>query len=340
MRKTAAAHHKRAGVDKGQIVAARPGTARWDIGDSNLAHRYRFPRQQRFIGLKIVGLHQYGVGGNAIAFGEDDQNAARDLAARDPSARAVADHQRTGTGEVAQCLQHSLGPRFLDDGDRDRHHRETEQDERFFQVSEEEIDKTATEQESEHRFAQNLENDAQRRTPVLAGQFVVSFNPQPLLCFGFAEAIQGNRRGATIVHEMKTISYRQSSAEARCDARPFATRNFRWRRRLPEFQKFGCPCVQALAPWIASMTAAVTSAVLALPPRSGVWKRLSAVTRSIACIRRSAALFSPKCSSIITADQKVPIGLATPLPMISKAEPWIGSNIEGKDRSGFRFAVG
>jgi hypothetical protein len=33
------------------------------------------------------------------------------------------------------------------------------------------------------------------------------------------------------------------------------------------------------------MTAAVTSAVLALPPRSGVWKRLSAVTRSIAFIK-------------------------------------------------------
>ena len=69
-------------------------------------------------------------------------------------------------------------------------------------------------------------------------------------------------------------------------------------------------------------------------------KRVSAVTRSIACIRRVAAAGSPRCSSIITADQNVPIGLAMPLPMMSKAEPWIGSNIDGKVRSGLRFAVG
>ena len=55
----------------------------------------------------------------------------------------------------------------------------------------------------------------------------------------------------------------------------------------------------------------------------------SAVTRSIACINRVAAAASPRCSSIITDDQNVPIGLAMPLPMMSKAEPWIGSNIEG-----------
>ena len=36
-------------------------------------------------------------------------------------------------------------------------------------------------------------------------------------------------------------------------------------------------------------TAAVTSFVVATPPRSGVWNRASAVTASIALIRRSAA---------------------------------------------------
>ena len=59
------------------------------------------------------------------------------------------------------------------------------------------------------------------------------------------------------------------------------------------------------APWIASITAAVTSVVRAVPPRSGVWKRLSAVTRSIAAISRWPAAGSPRWSSIITADQKV-----------------------------------
>ena len=122
----------------------------------NLAHRHRLPRQQRFIGLKIAGLHQHGVGGNAVAFGEHDQIAARHLAAGDALARAVSDHQRAGAGEVAQCLQHALGARFLNDGDHHRHDRESEQDERFFQVSEQEVDKAAAEQEREHRFTKNL----------------------------------------------------------------------------------------------------------------------------------------------------------------------------------------
>ena len=42
----------------------------------------------------------------------------------------------------------------------------------------------------------------------------------------------------------------------------------------------------------------------------------------------------------MTADQNVPMGLATPWPMMSKAEPWIGSNIDGNVRSGLMLAVG
>ena len=49
----------------------------------------------------------------------------------------------------------------------------------------------------------------------------------------------------------------------------------------------------------------------------------------MAAITCDAASGSPRCSSIITTDQKVPTGLATPWPMMSKAEPWMGSNIEG-----------
>ena len=78
-----------------------------------------------------------------------------------------------------------------------------------------------------------------------------------------------------------------------------------------------------------SQTAWVTSAVVALPPRSRVCNAGLAVTCSIACMTRLAASISPRCSSSITTDQKVPTGLARPLPMMSKAEPWIGSNIDG-----------
>src|ERR1700722_16522506 len=80
---------------------------------------------------------------------------------------------------------------------------------------------------------------------------------------------------------------------------------------------------------ICAQTASVTCAVVAVPPRSRVCREGFAVTCSIALITRSAASTSPRCSSSITPDQKVPTGLAQPLPMISKAEPWIGSNIDG-----------
>jgi hypothetical protein len=78
-----------------------------------------------------------------------------------------------------------------------------------------------------------------------------------------------------------------------------------------------------------SHTARVTCSVVALPPRSRVCSAGLAVTCSTAAITRRAASASPRCSSSITTDQKVPTGLARPLPMMSKAEPWMGSNIEG-----------
>ena len=61
--------------------------------------------------------------------------------------------------------------------------------------------------------------------------------------------------------------------------------------------------------------------VVAVPPRSAGMASPAAVTRSMARMRRVAAPDSPRCSSSITADQKLPMGSATPLPMISKAEP-------------------
>ena len=53
------------------------------------------------------------------------------------------------------------------------------------------------------------------------------------------------------------------------------------------------------------------------------------LTVSIAAISFSAAAASPSRSSIIAPVQKAPIGLAMPLPMMSKAEPWIGSYMDG-----------
>src|SRR5688572_18597871 len=85
---------------------------------------------------------------------------------------------------------------------------------------------------------------------------------------------------------------------------------------------------QMFEPRMAWQTASVTSRVVAVPPTSGV-SMPSAVTASTARINRAAASSSPRCSSIWAAVQKVATGLAIPLPVISNAEPWMGSNIEG-----------
>ncbi len=77
------------------------------------------------------------------------------------------------------------------------------------------------------------------------------------------------------------------------------------------------------------MTALVMSLIMAVPPKSQVCSFGLAVTFSVAAINLAAKVFSPKKLSIITADQKVPIELASTLPMMSKADPWIGSNIDG-----------
>ena len=87
-------------------------------------------------------------------------------------------------------------------------------------------------------------------------------------------------------------------------------------------------CSQVFAPRTASMTASVTSCVVAAPPTSCVMMP-AAQTCSTAAISRVAAAGSPRCSSICAAVQKLATGLAMPLPVMSKAEPWIGSNMEG-----------
>jgi len=85
-----------------------------------------------------------------------------------------------------------------------------------------------------------------------------------------------------------------------------------------------------------SMTAFATPSVPNPPPRS-LLVSPSSIALLNALSRRFPASFSPIQSSIIEADQIVPIGLARPLPMMSKAEPWTGSKRLGVERSGASY---
>ena len=52
-----------------------------------------------------------------------------------------------------------------------------------------------------------------------------------------------------------------------------------------------------------------------------------------------AATGSPKWSSIIEAAYIWPTGLAPPVPAMSGADPWTGSNMDGNCLGGLRFAL-
>ena len=164
------------------------------IGTGDLAHGHGLARQQRFIGLQVVTLNEHCVGRHPVALGKHDEIATHHLPAGDSFALAIANDQRTRTGEIAQRLQDALGAGLLHDRDHDRHGREGEQDERFLQVAERQIDHAAAEQQRQHRLAQHLEDDAQRRAPIRPGQLVVSLGLQPGLSVRLAEAADRGER--------------------------------------------------------------------------------------------------------------------------------------------------
>ena len=74
---------------------------------------------------------------------EHDQIAAHHFPTGDALAHAVADNERARARQVAQGLQHALGARLLHDGDDDGERGEGEQDERFLQVAEREVNRAA-----------------------------------------------------------------------------------------------------------------------------------------------------------------------------------------------------
>src|SRR5688572_2266958 len=80
--------------------------------------------------------------------------------------------------------------------------------------------------------------------------------------------------------------------------------------------------------------------VSARPWMSAVRSAGSASTASMAARMAAAASRSPRWSSIIAADQIWPTGLARPLPAMSGAEPWTGSNSDGAVRSGLMLPDG
>ena len=99
-----------------------------------------------------------------------------------------------GLRQVPERFQDALGARFLDHCDHDGEVREDKEDQGFAPVAERQVDDPASDQQGEHRLAQNLEHDSQGRAAVRSRKFVVAFGLQPRLSFGFAEAAHAAHR--------------------------------------------------------------------------------------------------------------------------------------------------
>jgi len=88
-------------------VIIAPGPAKFGfalITARDFAHRYRFARQQGFVGLQIMTLYEPGVGRHPVSLGEHNQVAPYDIPTGNSLAFAVPDDQGARGGEVAQRL--------------------------------------------------------------------------------------------------------------------------------------------------------------------------------------------------------------------------------------------
>ena len=154
----------------------------------DLSDRHGFAGQQRFVDQQVLAFDERRVRGNAIAFGKNDDVAARHFPARYSLALAVADDERARARQVPKRFQNVLGASLLNHGDDDGQVGEHEQDQRLAPVAERQIDDPAREEQRDHRLAHHLEHDLERRAAVRPREFVVAFGLQPRLSFGFAQA--------------------------------------------------------------------------------------------------------------------------------------------------------
>lgn len=146
------------------------------------------------------------VGGNPLAFA-DQQDVARDqLARRDPLLGAVADHPRMRLGQLAQRRERAFAARLLHDHQADRRDRAADQEQPFAEIAEEQVEDGRADQQQEHRFAQGLLNDAPQGTTAAAADLVRADRPETPAGLGAAQSGQ-----ASGVHAVLPSSHKRRS---------------------------------------------------------------------------------------------------------------------------------
>ena len=108
-------------ADERQVVAAGPARL-LGVRPDALAHGHRLARQQRLVHREAHRPEERRASaGTRSPFGEDDEVAAHDLAARDPLLLASAHDEGAGAGQVPQRVQRPLRLPALVERDADHH---------------------------------------------------------------------------------------------------------------------------------------------------------------------------------------------------------------------------
>ncbi len=119
----------------------------------------------------------------------------------DPARLAVAYHQRTRAGEVAQCFQRTLAATLLHETDAHDDKHETKQHQRLLAVAKHHVDGTAGHEQQEHGFRDDFPQQTQHAARPGNRQFVWTVLSQALARFDFAQTI-----GCEMNHRLQLLT--------------------------------------------------------------------------------------------------------------------------------------
>ncbi|OPY14700.1 MAG: hypothetical protein A4E74_02329 [Syntrophus sp. PtaB.Bin075] len=166
-------HRQGSRIDKGQIIAAGPLHS-VGAGSRRLPHRNGFSGKQGFVHQKAEAGEQHGIGWNAVPLFHDQDVSPNHLPSRNPPFGAIPDHQGAGAGKITQRLQGPLRLALLIQRDSHDDEHETEQHQRFMDITQEKIDDAAGHQQKKHRFPNDFEGDGPDAALSGRGQFIIT----------------------------------------------------------------------------------------------------------------------------------------------------------------------
>jgi hypothetical protein len=139
----------------------------------------RLTGEERFVNREIRGRHDHRVGGNPVTFLEQEEVVADDVASRNAALLSVADHQRPGAGQVPQLIEGTLRLVLLVQRDPRDQEDEAEEHQGLVRIAQDDVDRTARDEQEEHRLAQHFTGNRQEAAVSGGRQIVVALDAQP-----------------------------------------------------------------------------------------------------------------------------------------------------------------